>query len=73
MLVDVPLLCSRWPVDFSLTTLNGEPFPNGCVRSLAMGNQAGDLRSTPSLEDERRGGIEEGRNFIDPDMRRGWV
>jgi hypothetical protein len=31
------------------------------------------LRSTPSEEDERWGGIEKGRNFIDPDMRREWV
>jgi len=60
-------------VDFSWTTFNREPFPNGCVRSLAMGHRAGDLRSTPSSEDGRCGGIEEGRNFIDPDMRREWV
>jgi hypothetical protein len=40
---------------------------------MAMGHRAGGLRSTPSSEDERCGGIEEGRNFIDPDMRREWV
>ena len=64
-LADVPPLCSRWPVDFSWTTLNRESFSNGCVESLAMGHRAGDLRPTPSSEDERCGGIEEGRNFID--------
>ena len=63
-LVDVPLLCSRVPVDFSRATLDREPFPNGCVESLAMGYQAGDLRSTPSSEDERCDGIEEGISSI---------
>jgi len=38
-----------------------------------MGHRAGDLRSTSSSEDKRCGGIEEGRKFIDPDMRREWV
>jgi len=38
-----------------------------------MGHRAGGLRATPWSEDERCGGIEEGRNFIDPDMRREWV
>jgi hypothetical protein len=40
---------------------------------MPIRHRAGDLRSTPSSEDERCDGIEEGRNFIDPDMRREWV
>jgi len=58
---------------FFTDNLSREPFPDGCMRSLATGHRAGDLRSTPSSEDERCDGIEDGRNFIDPDMRREWV
>jgi hypothetical protein len=58
---------------FHGTTFSREPFPNGCIGSLAIRHRAWDLRSTPSSEDERCDGIEEGRNFIDPDMRREWV
>jgi len=63
----------KWLAGFSWDNFSRGPFPSGCNRSLATGHRAGDLRSTPSSEDETRDGTEDGRNFIDPDMRREWV
>jgi hypothetical protein len=45
------------------TTLKREPFPDGCFRSPATGHRAGNLRSAPSSEDERCGGIEGRKEF----------
>jgi hypothetical protein len=45
------------------TTLQREPFPDGCFRSPATRPRPGDLSSAPSSEDERCGGIEGRKEF----------
>jgi len=62
-------MASRFVID---NLFMGNPF-RGVVQDPRPWDIGGRLRPTLSSEDERFGGIEKGRNFIDPDVRREWV